>query len=270
MNRVLNVCDHFGFYIGKDSALVISPEFTAVFLRLNDNHIITALMKDGRITGLVSGHRDGKEHLVYSMLHAAESRIVRPVESLNELNEIEHALETCSVTFTADGAVCSLGTQQFPLALGARIDLDEIRRPLPFDAGLSIAERMQAWNKNCWFIVGQDGQSVHANIGDGHFDCHWEINVHQNIIYCHLGVNGYCEKGWAMKPTVQLRAFACGMLPDHREALFPYHPIEECFVADSCAFPDDGGWYWSVKEVSDDMITLNSCGGDTYTINRPR
>ncbi len=270
MQGLLNVHDHFGFYIGKDGALVVSPEFTAAFLRLHEAHIVTALIKDGQIIGLVSGHHDGSKQRVFSTLHVGESRIIRPTESLDELNGLERTLAACTVSFSDAGAVFTLGEQDFSLTLGAPIDLDAIHRPQPVNDSLSVAEKMRAWNVNCWYIAGQDGQFVHINIGDGRFDCHWEINVPQNIIYCRLGVSGYCEKGWAMKSTVVLRAQECRMLPDHRDALLPYHPIEEYFVPDGCAFPDDGGWYWSVKEVRDDMITLNGCGGDTYTIYRPR
>ncbi len=270
MQRLIHVHDHFGFYMGKDSALVISPEFTAAFLRLNEGHIVTALIKDGRIAGLVSGCRDGRNMHVCSMLHAADVRIVRPAEAPDALNNLEQAFSECPLSFTEGSAVCTFADQNFSLALGAPIDLDAIRRPQPVNDSLSVSEKMRAWNVNCWYIVGQDGDSVHVNLSDGRFDCHWEMSVPQNVIYCRLGINGYCEKGWAMKPTIVLRAHACGMLPDHRDALLPYHPIEACFVVDGCAFPDDGGWYWSVKEVSDDMITLNGCGGDTYTIYRPR
>ncbi len=270
MQRLINVHDHLGFYIGKDSALVISPEFTAAFLRLNEGHIVTALMKDGRIAGLVSGRRDGRNLHVFSMLHAADARIVRPAEAPEALNDLEQAFSACTLSFTEGGAVCTFASQDFPLALGAPIDLDAIRRPQPVNDSLSVSEKMGAWNVNCWYIVGQSGDSVHVNLSDGRFDCHWEINVPQNSIYCRFGVNGYCDKGWAMKPTIVLRAHACEMLPNHCEALLPYHPIEECFVPDGCAFPDDGGWYWSVKEVSSDTVTLHGCGGDTYTIYRPR
>ncbi len=55
-----------------------------------------------------------------------------------------------------------------------------------------------------------------------------------------------------------------------RDALLPYRPDEACFVTDGCAFPDDGGWYWSVREADEDRISLNGCGGDTYCIYRPR
>ena len=40
------------------------------------------------------------------------------------------------------------------------------------------------------------------------------------------------------------------------------------FVEDGCSFPDDGGWYWSVKEVTNDVIYLNGCGGATYEIQK--
>ncbi len=41
-------------------------------------------------------------------------------------------------------------------------------------------------------------------------------------------------------------------------------------MENSCAFPADGGWYWSLKEVTDGVIYLNGCGGDTYGIYRKK
>ena len=58
------------------------------------------------------------------------------------------------------------------------------------------------------------------------------------------------------------------MIEDNLQTLEEYKPVEDCFIADGCAFPSDGGWYWSVKEVTDDVIYLNGCGGVIYEIHR--
>ncbi len=261
---------HYGYYCGQDAALVLSPEFNVAFLRLTQEHLVTAMIKDGRVVGVVSGHRMGKERHVYMMLQATERRFVRPDEALEELVGVAQDFAACHVEFTGNDALCTFAGQEFRLALGDAIDLDAIRRPQPVDDSLSVAEKMRAWNVDCWYIVGEKGDTLHSNISNGRFDCHWELNWPEGVIYCRLGVSGYCAKGWAMLPTSVFRAQACGMLADHRDALLPYRPNEECFVPDGCAFPDDGGWYWSVKDVTPDCITLNGCGGATYTIYRPR
>ena len=68
---------------------------------------------------------------------------------------------------------------------------------------------------------------------------------------------GYCEKGWAMRSTTCIRHMECRMIEDNLQTLQEYKPMEECFVADGCAFPSDGGWYWrqyrnssSFREIS--------------------
>ncbi len=270
MRLLTSVHDHYGIYIGQDSALILVPEFTAVFLRLTEAHIVTALMKDGHVAAVVSGHREGRERHVFAMMNTADQRFIRPANALDELTALKRDFAVCTVSFTEEGAMCTLSGQAFPLTLGDPINPDSLLRPQPFDERLSLADRMRAWNVNSWYIPGEKGDTITCNIGNGHYDCHWQIILPENFIYCRLGVSGYCEKGWAMLPTVQLRAHACGMLPDHRDALLPYQPDETCFIPDGCAFPEDGGWYWSVRDVTEDRITLNGCGGDTYYIHRPR
>ena len=71
-----------------------------------------------------------------------------------------------------------------------------------------------------------------------------------------------------MRSTICIRHNECRMLGNNLEAHEDYVPMEECFVEDGCAFPPDGGWYWSIKEVTADRILLNGCGGDIYVINR--
>lgn len=84
------------------------------------------------------------------------------------------------------------------------------------------------------------------------------------------GLNGYCDKGYAMLSTICLRANEVRMVEDNLATINGYRPVPEWFASDSCSFPADGGWYWFVKEATDDYITLRGCEGATYRIDRYR
>ena len=58
------------------------------------------------------------------------------------------------------------------------------------------------------------------------------------------------------------------MIENNLSSINEYRPTEDYFVPDACSFPDDGGWYWSVREVTDDVIYLNGCGEVIYEIHR--
>jgi plasmid stability protein len=51
------------------------------------------------------------------------------------------------------------------------------------------------------------------------------------------------------------------MMENNLLSINEYTPVEDWFVENSCAFTPDGSWYWSIKEVTDDIIYLNGCGG---------
>ncbi len=186
-----------------------------------------------------------------------------------ELTALAALFARCEAARHADSAVITYDGRAFPLLLAAPIDMEALHRPEPVAPNLSIADRMRRWNRGS-FYGWYGGSALRAWIGDGRYDMNWAIDLTLGFIYCRLGVSGYCDKGWAMRSTAVLRAQEVRMLPDHREALLPYQPIEDCFVDGGCTFPEDGGWYWSVKDVTADCITLNGCGGDTYAIYRPR
>jgi hypothetical protein len=58
------------------------------------------------------------------------------------------------------------------------------------------------------------------------------------------------------------------MIDDNLSSIQDYKPNGEWFVNDGCSFPEDGGWYWAIKKVTDDVIYLQGCGGDIYQIHR--
>lgn len=81
-------------------------------------------------------------------------------------------------------------------------------------------------------------------------------------------MHGYCDKGYAMLSTICIRYDECRMIPDNTEAMKGYVPDEKYFVENSCAFPPDNSWYWSVRNVDDCTVYLNGCGGEIYEIHR--
>lgn len=257
----------YGFYIGQDAALIVCPPFRAAFLRLNNQQIVTSLMADGRIFGAVSGQRRYSDASA-ALIDDGASRFVTRAAMLDELNACEKAFADCTADVCSDCVTLHYNGNCFKLTLADAIDPDIFNTLQPANPALTLAQKMQRWNVNCYLFC--ESGKVRANVSNGRYDCHWEADASSGAIYCRLGQNGYCERGWAMLSSVVLRPQECWMMADHREALRPYQPQEECFVEDGCAFPDDGGWYWSVKQVTDDCITLNGCGGDTYCIYRPR
>ncbi len=96
----------------------------------------------------------------------------------------------------------------------------------------------------------------------------FSIDIPRQFIYCRVGQNAYCEKGWAMKSTTCIRKNECRMIANNLDTLKDYIPDENCFVAGSCAFPADGGWYWSLKSIDSNVICLNGCSGEVYEIRK--
>lgn len=129
---------------------------------------------------------------------------------------------------------------------------------------LALPEKMAKWNIMQYFRF--NGDSLQMGLNSFKYSVCFNLDEAEDFLYCRMGQNSYCEKGWAMLPTVCIRMNECRMLEDNLLALKDYKADQECFVKDGCAFPDDGGWYWSLKEITDDAIYFNGCGGAAYEI----
>lgn len=57
-----------------------------------------------------------------------------------------------------------------------------------------------------------------------------------------------------MLSTTCLRLNECRMIEENMKLIDKFKANEEFFISNGCAFPNDGGWYWYVKEVTDDYI----------------
>ena len=255
-----------GIWHGKDASAAITKNFSIFFLRLEPELIAAVLdHSDYGTVGTVYGIGKGwNANSVYRIIDTDSGNILCNDESDKRLklhgNDKDEFDGKCGkLIYTAYN--------------GSRFELTSAEKFYPDyfvkdknDAHLSIAEKMAKWNILSCFICEDGAYSVH--IDTLKYSAFFGFNEKEKFLYCRIGQNGYCEKGWAMLSTTCIRMNESRMLEDNLLALKDYKPNEDFFVADGCSFPDDGGWYWSVKEITDDVIYLNGCGGDTYEIHK--
>lgn len=255
-----------GIWHGKDASAAITEDFFIFFLRFG-SEITAAVLKhsDFGTVGIVHGIiKDRKAHSVYRIVNPDSGVICCNDENYERLKLHEND------SFELDGKSGRLiytayEGSRFELELGEKL----YRGYFVKDNGsenLSLAEKMAKWNILSCFIYEDGFYSVH--IDTFKYSAFFGFNEKENFLYCRMGQNAYCEKGWAMLSTTCIRMNESRMLDDNLLALKDYKPDESFFVTDGCSFPDDGGWYWSVKEVTDDVIYLNGCGGAVYEIHK--
>lgn len=235
-----------GIWIGENATVAIVDHFRISYLRLADKRIVSVLH-----------HRD----------HGVVSTVYGQNEPYNTYSRVSPQKDHEGDTVTLDGdtlVYTMYDGQQFRLALAESIDMQDFDKHYEADADMTLAEKMAKWGVGLNFRYSDTNPL--AMIDTEKYSILYDVG--KDYIYCRVGQNGYCDKGRAMLSTICLRSDECRMLPDNRDSMSDYRPMEDCFNPDSCAFPPDGGWYWSVKEVTDDVIYLHGCGGDTYEIHR--
>lgn len=257
----------YGIWHGKDATVAVLERFAIAFLRVREDKIISIFhhVEYGTL-GVVYGFRaDLKQSTVCSAREPKEKEVYYSHEegkeyiALHSQDKYEINKQNELIYTMYDGTV-------FELVLAEGIDMEMFERTYPESDKLPLAKRMALWNINK-FAYCEKG-SFNAGIDTEKYSIVYNFIADGSFIYCRVGLNGYCDKGRAMLATTCIRQNGGGMLENNLRALEDYVPIEDCFVVNSCAFPPDGGWYWSVKEVTHDRILLNGCGGDTYLINR--
>lgn len=258
----------YGIWCGKDATVAVVEDFSIAFLRIRKD-MIASILKHSRYgtVGVVYGLGiDFDARAVYCIKHP-ESGELSCNEAVGQEHLEKHSGDSYSLGEDGSMTYRMYDGTEYPLVLAEEIHMEDFERKTPVDSILTVAQRMALWNVSQWF--GYDDGYLGADIGTQKYSIHFEISLKDNLfIYCRVGQNGYCDKGWAMRSTTCIRHMECRMIEDNLQTLQEYRPMEECFVADGCAFPSDGGWYWSLKEVTDDVIYLNGCGGDTYAIHR--
>lgn len=237
-------------YLGKHAAAAVNDRFRIVFLR-QDEQIVSILSDNaGGFSGCACG-RNGRAEACICL-----SGTITADSAAAEAAYRAHAADR----FTEQGSTLIWQTPdgtEFPMTL---CEASDGTAP----AGSTLAEKMAHWNQKAYaFRTGED--SLCAEIITARYAA--VFLVRRDMLYCRLGQNGYCEKGYAMLPGVVLRRNECRMIPDLTAMQQPYHPQACCFAENGCAFPADGGWYWPVRSVTETEIRLFGCGGDVYTIS---
>lgn len=255
-------------WCGKDAAFMQYNLFSAVFLRVADDNIISVLRHaEVGIVGIASGHGIRFDaHADYCFLD--------PDTGIKHFNTDEmcaafEAHDNDTVSTDDSGLVyTAYNGREYRLQLAEEGNTDEVSPTDEQLRGMSLADKMRVWN--C-YIRGNTSTPEHyfiaAEMNTEKYSVTFNIDP-DNYIYCRFGAHGYCDKGYAMLSTVCIRHNECRMIPDNTEALKGFTPDDKYFKENSCAFPPDGSWYWSVQRVEDNVVYLNGCRGDTYEIYR--
>lgn len=254
-----------GIWHGENASAAITENFSIVFLRL-EPELIAAVLKHSEYgtTGTVYGiGKNRNAHAVYRIINPSGKICCNDENDerlkLHNNDKAELDGKSGKLIYTAYNG------KHFELNLAEKIDRGYFNKDKS-SISLSVADKMASWNILSCFERGDEYYSVH--IDTLKYSAFFGFGIKDDFLYCRIGQNGYCEKGWAMLSTTCIRMNESRMLENNLAALEDYKPNEEYFVKDGCSFPEDGGWYWSLKEVTDDVIYLNGCGGATYEIHK--
>lgn len=254
-------------YCGKDAAIAESGDLTIIFLRIKDDHVISMLRHASRgIVGLVSGYgKNFEARADYCFINpqTGMKHCTRP-EFCDELEK--HKKDTLCANESRGLTYTTYNGSVFHLQIAEELKVNETCKTRGENPEMRLADKMRLWN--CGEGLEYFDGAVSAIINTEKYSAIFNVNASNHSIYCRFGMHGYCDKGYAMLSTICIRHGECRMIPDNREALKGFVPEEKYFADNSCAFPPDGSWYWSVRNVDDDTIYLNGCGGEIYQISR--
>lgn len=258
----------YGIWIGKDATVAIIKDFCIAFLRI-ENNLIASVLKhnDYGTIGVVYGV--GTNFDAHSVMSAKnpETKLIFNNSNEAENNLVNHSNDKLLYDGDNKKLIYKMynGTD-FDLILAEQINMDDFEKINAIDNTLPLEKRMALWcvRKNFEYSDGY----LEMELDTQKYSICFYVDIKQGYTYCRVGQNGFCEKGRAMLSTICIRHNECRMIENNLLSTNEYKPIEECFVADGCAFPSDGGWYWSIKEVTDDIIYLHGCSGAIYEIRR--
>lgn len=257
----------FGIWCGRDAAVVAVKDYSIVFLRIK-NDVIASILRHSSygIVGVVYGMGINFEaKAVYCEKHPESGELFYNEEAGQEYLE-KHSQDSFAVAQDGTMVYRMYEGTEFGLVLAEEIFMEDFNRKVSVDPDMPVARRMELWNIMQSLEYG-DGY-VNALINTRKYSINYCFSMQDQYVYCRVGQNGYCEKGWAMLSVICIRQDECRMIEDNLRAIQEYKPMEDCFLENSCSFPEDGGWYWSLKAVTDDVIYLNGCGDATYEIHR--
>ena len=256
----------YGIYIGHDSTVAVINGYYIAYLRLRPDNIAAILHHDKYgIVAVAYGFGDADNATAKYCFRHPDTGAVRYTDNGFGAYLDEHSND--SITYENGGNKLIYKTYDgriYENILADRINMNDFQHEYPSDG--SVAKRMAVWGQDYFFEYGDD--VVNVGIDTQKYSIYYNFSFSGDYLYCRVGQNGYCERGRAMLSTICIRSFECRMIENNLDSIDDYRPDESCFAEGACAFPSDGGWYWSLSEVTPDVIRLNGCGGATYEIYR--
>ena len=265
-----------GIWIGENSIVAILNGLRIAYLRLEKDLLASILYHDTKgAIGVAYGHRKDEKHdYTAAIICDCENNFIKNNDDavdfikLHSSDKVWHDEQNNRLIYT------TYNNKVFENVLAEKIETGDFERVNEVDNSLSVVEKMKRWNMKAYCQVNT--KNVRAGIDTQKYSIFYDIDWSEDgekygadeFIYCRVGQMGYCEKGWAMLPIFEVRHHRARMLDDNLATINDYKPNADWFVDDSCNFPEDGGWYWAIKEETDDFVRLQGCGGEIYTIHR--
>ena len=263
--------DSNGIWIGENATVAAVDEYRVSFLRVKKDLIVSVLYHNTFGTvGVVYGF--GVNFNAYANVSAInpDSKAIFYNSEEAKIYIQKHSGDKAEFDAINEKLTYTMyDGQKFELVLAEKINMSDFEKVNEIDNNLSVAKRMALWGVGKYFEY-EDGY-FNVGIDTQKYSILFNFSIVDNTkrrVYCRVGQNGYCEKGWAMLSTVCIQQNETRMIENNLLSINEYKPIEDYFIVDGCPFPPDGGWYWSVKEITDDVIYLNGCGGVTYEIRK--
>ena len=256
----------FGIWLGKNAIVAMVDDLRLSYLRIKDDLLVSICWLNGNVLGVVYGHGVNFDAYADMVIKNPNGTFLSNKEEAQKLI-INHSDDKVEYNNSTNELIYKMydGTEH-TLVLAEKIEIEDLCSKNPIDSNMSLVEKMALWNRKIFFYHGDN--FLRVGIDTKCYSVLFNSEPENNKAYCRVGQNGYCDKGWAMRSTFCVRNNETRMIEDNLSSLSEYKPIIDCFVPDSCAFPSDGGWYWSIKEVTDNIIYFNGCGGATYEIQR--
>jgi hypothetical protein len=264
-----------GVWLGKDAVFASVGEISIAIMRFDNEKIVNLLWQvEKGICGVVYGYKSKYKQEsfgVIKLLYEADKYFGHKCNSYTLSN---HSADTWH--FDDEGKTLTyemFNGNKYEMWLAEAVNFSDFIKKHKVDSSLSVAERMRTWNTGA--ELGYNNCSLWANIATPKYEICFNFGQKSSSevdIYCRLGLNAFTEKGRAMLPVACTRSGGGDMF-DNLDQLPDFIPDTQYFPENSCSVdaglqPSDGAWYWSVKEINDDYITLYGCGGDTYKIAR--
>lgn len=252
--------NNYGIWIGINASIAITEKLQMIFLRLARDKLISIIkQEDEDIIGVVYGYGEKFDaHCEVAFKNKTNDNLILLHSKDSFICDREKLIYTMY-----DGT-------SFNCTLAERIKISPNTDFPPVDNNLSVTQKLELWNMGTNYQYDTGEGIVYAGIDGRKYSICFNLSSNGNCIYCRVGQNGYCDKGRAMLSTICLRPNEVRMIDDNLNSIYEYKPMVDCFVADSCSFPSDYGWYWSLIESTDNYVTLNGCGGAIYKVYRIR